>query len=119
VFVAGLVLFAAASLAGGLATSSSQQIGGALGLAVLTAVASSRTESAAGEVAPAVALGEGFQTALLVAAGIVVVAVVLNAVVSRGTRPAPAAKEPALSHGLATAACQPRTTVPAARAEAG
>jgi EmrB/QacA subfamily drug resistance transporter len=75
-------------LASGL-INTSQQIGGALGLAVLTAVATGRTESVAGEVAPAVALNEGFQAGLLVAAGLVVVAVVLNAVFARGTQPAP------------------------------
>jgi EmrB/QacA subfamily drug resistance transporter len=104
-------------LASGL-INTSQQIGGALGLAVLTAVASGRTESVAGEVAPAVALNEGFQLALLVAAGMVVVAFALTAIVGRGSRPAPATKEPALSQGLATAACQPRATVLVARGEA-
>jgi EmrB/QacA subfamily drug resistance transporter len=79
-------------LASGL-INTSQQIGGALGLAVLTAVASSRTEDVAGEVAPAVALNEGFQAGLLVAAGIVVLAVVLTAVVARGSRPQPAAND--------------------------
>jgi sugar phosphate permease len=76
-------------LASGL-INTTQQIGGALGLAVLTAVASGRTESVAGEVGPAIALNEGFQAALLVAAGIVVVAVALHALVAHGTRPAPA-----------------------------
>jgi EmrB/QacA subfamily drug resistance transporter len=76
-------------LASGL-INTTQQIGGALGLAVLTAVATGRTESVAGEFAPAVALNEGFQAGLLVAAGIVVVAVVLTAVFARGTEPAPA-----------------------------
>jgi hypothetical protein len=41
---------------------------------VLSAVATGRTESVSGEVSQAVALNEGFQAALLVAAGIVVVA---------------------------------------------
>jgi EmrB/QacA subfamily drug resistance transporter len=104
-------------LASGL-INTSQQIGGALGLAVLTAVASGRTDSVAGEVAPAVALNEGFQLALLVAAGIVVVAVAVTAIVGRGSRPAPATEEPALGHGLATAACQPRATVLVAREDA-
>jgi EmrB/QacA subfamily drug resistance transporter len=73
-------------LASGL-INTSQQIGGALGLAVLTAVATSRTEAVAGEVGPTVALNEGFQAALLVAAGVVVVAVVLAAVIGKGSRP--------------------------------
>jgi hypothetical protein len=70
--------------------NTSQQIGGAIGLAVLTAVASGRTDSVAGEVGPAVALNEGFELALLVAAGIVVVAVALTAIVGRGPRRTPA-----------------------------
>jgi hypothetical protein len=63
---------------------------GAIGFAVLTAVASGRTDSVVGEVGPAVALNEGFQLALLVAAGIVVVAVALTAIVDAdhvGPRP--------------------------------
>jgi EmrB/QacA subfamily drug resistance transporter len=74
-------------LASGL-INTTQQIGGALGLAVLTAVASGRTENVAGEVGPAVALNEGFQLALLVAAGLVAAAVILTALVARGSRPA-------------------------------
>jgi EmrB/QacA subfamily drug resistance transporter len=107
---------AESGLASGL-INTTQQIGGALGLAGLTAVATSRTEGVADEVAPAVALNEGFQAALLVAAAIVVAAVVLTALVARGSRPARAAGDPALNRGLATACCQPRTTVPAARRE--
>jgi hypothetical protein len=103
-------------LASGL-INTSQQIGGALGLAVLTAVATSRTESLAGEVAPAVALNEGFQAALLVAAAIVVAAVVLTAAFARGSQPAPT-EDPALNRGLAGACCQPRTAVPATQREA-
>jgi phosphoenolpyruvate synthase/pyruvate phosphate dikinase len=54
---------------------------------VLTAVATGRTENVAGELGPAVALNEGFQAGLPVAAGFVVVAVVVNAVFSRGSAP--------------------------------
>jgi EmrB/QacA subfamily drug resistance transporter len=53
-----------AGLASGL-INTSQQIGGALGLAVLSTIAASRTDElfAAGETNPAVALTEGFQSA--------------------------------------------------------
>jgi MFS family permease len=68
-------------------------IGGALGLAVLTAVATSRTEAVAGEVAPTVALDEGFQAGLLVAAVVVLVAVVLAALIGQGSRPSPGREE--------------------------
>jgi hypothetical protein len=74
---------------GALTVGDAQQVGGALGLAVLTAVAG-RTESVAGDAGPATALNEGFQAALLVAAGIVVVAVIVTAFFARGSRPAPA-----------------------------
>jgi EmrB/QacA subfamily drug resistance transporter len=87
-------------LASGL-INTTQQIGGALGLAVLTAVATSRTENLAEEAGPAVALNEGFQAALLVAAGIVAVAVALTALVARGSRPTPTADQPATSGAAA------------------
>jgi EmrB/QacA subfamily drug resistance transporter len=82
---------AESGLASGL-INTTQQIGGALGLAVLSAVATGRTDdAAAGGADPAFALNEGFQSGLLVAAGIVVLAVAANALVARGSRPAPAA----------------------------
>jgi hypothetical protein len=76
-------------LASGL-INTTQQIGGALGLAILSAVATGRTDSVAGDVGPATALNDGFQAALLVAAGIVVVAVMVTAGFARGSHPAPA-----------------------------
>jgi MFS family permease len=79
---------AESGLASGL-INTSQQIGGVLGLAVLTAVATGRTASVAGDLGPAIALNEGFQLALLVAAGLVAVAVILTALVAHGSRPNP------------------------------
>ena len=69
-----------AGLASGL-INTSQQVGGALGLAVLAAVASGSTDDAVvgGERNPAVALTEGFQDAFLVGAGLSILAAVLAA----------------------------------------
>jgi EmrB/QacA subfamily drug resistance transporter len=78
-----------AGLASGL-INTSQQVGGALGLAILSAIANSRTTNvfADGERNPAVALTEGFQTAFLVGAGFAALAAVLAAVLisSRDSR---------------------------------
>ena len=87
-------------LASGL-INTSQQIGGALGLAVLTAVATNRTDAVAGEVSPTVALNEGFQAGLLVAAGFVVVAVVLAALIGQGSRPSRGEEELGSAAGVA------------------
>jgi EmrB/QacA subfamily drug resistance transporter len=74
-------------LASGL-INTTQQIGGALGLAILTAVAGGRTRGLLVHgTDPTVALTEGFQSALLLAAGFVVVAIALVAVLAAGTAP--------------------------------
>jgi EmrB/QacA subfamily drug resistance transporter len=70
-----------AGLASGL-INTSQQVGGALGLAILATVANSTTTDAfeGGERNPAVALTAGFQDAFLAGAGLGALAVVLAAV---------------------------------------
>ena len=70
-----------AGLASGL-INTSQQVGGALGLALLATVATSRTDDvfASGERNPAIALTEGFQSAFLVGAGMALLGAVLAAV---------------------------------------
>jgi EmrB/QacA subfamily drug resistance transporter len=78
-----------AGLASGL-INTSQQVGGALGLAVLAAVANGRTDDvlASGERNPAIALTEGFQDAFLAGAGLALLAAVLATVLisSRDSR---------------------------------
>jgi len=78
-----------AGLASGL-INTAQQVGGALGLAVLAAVANGRTSDviASGVRNPAVALTEGFQDAFLVGAGFALLGALLAAVMisSRDSR---------------------------------
>ncbi len=61
--------------------NTSQQVGGALGLAVLAAVANGRTDGV--QASPPVALTEGFQAAFLVGAALAVVGAVLTVVLIR------------------------------------
>jgi EmrB/QacA subfamily drug resistance transporter len=78
-----------AGLASGL-INTSQQVGGALGLALLVAIANGRTTDvfASGERNPAVALTEGFQDAFLVGGGMALLAALLATVLisSRDSR---------------------------------
>jgi EmrB/QacA subfamily drug resistance transporter len=70
-----------AGLASGL-INTSQQVGGALGLAVLATIATGRTDDvlASGERNPAVALTQGFQDAFLAGAGLALLGALLAAV---------------------------------------
>jgi EmrB/QacA subfamily drug resistance transporter len=81
-----------AGLASGL-INTSQQVGGALGLAILAAVANASTDNASSNISHLVALNHGFRVAFLVGAGFALTGAVLAALLidSRDSREAVAA----------------------------
>ncbi|HEY1513966.1 MAG TPA: hypothetical protein VGF66_09455, partial [Gaiellaceae bacterium] len=79
-----------AGIASGL-VNTSRQIGGAIGIAATTAIASSSTSHfRSAQVGSAVALDHGYQTALYVLTGLLLVAAVVTAALLRTPAPAPA-----------------------------
>jgi EmrB/QacA subfamily drug resistance transporter len=91
-----------AGLASGL-LNTSQQVGGAIGVAAIAAIATARTTDvlAAGERLPAVALTEGFRTGYLVVAGVALLGAVLAAILI------PAGRTEQRAEGAAEAEPQP------------
>ncbi|MFC7589454.1 MFS transporter [Nonomuraea antimicrobica] len=90
--VIGLAMSGATPADSGLASgllNTTQQIGGAVGVAALATVASSHAQGAGsgGDIATAVALTEGYRLAFSVAAGLLVVAFLLAATVLSSPRP--------------------------------
>jgi len=77
-----------AGLASGL-VNTAQQMGGAVGLAVISAVAASYAASLTDDSGPQ-ALTSGYNLAMAVAAGLTLLASVIAATVIRASRPAPA-----------------------------
>jgi EmrB/QacA subfamily drug resistance transporter len=96
-----------AGLASGL-INTSQQVGGALGLAILSTIATGRTDDvvAAGQHNPAIALTEGFQDAFLVGSGFALLGALLAAVLisSRDSREHAAAARAGEAEPVAIAA---------------
>jgi EmrB/QacA subfamily drug resistance transporter len=87
-----------AGLASGL-INTTQQVGGALGLAILATVSGSRTKHLTGEVSDAVALTRGFTLAFWVAAGVAAISLVTTWFVLSGKELEAAEPEPAGAPG--------------------
>jgi TRAP-type uncharacterized transport system fused permease subunit len=81
-----------AGVAGGL-INMTQQVGGAIGLALITAVATSQTHGGAS----LTTVNDGFRSALVVAAAIAAAGIVVAAVALPGRGPRPLV-EPAVAH---------------------
>ncbi|MFD0275341.1 MFS transporter [Kitasatospora sp. NPDC127111] len=87
-----------AGLAGGL-VNTTRQVGGAIGLAVLTTLAGSVTTRAAAHQAPLEALTAGYRTAFAVSAAVLTATAGLALLLTRRTRPKGAAASPGRAPG--------------------
>jgi MFS family permease len=78
--------------------NTSFMMGGSVGLAVLASIAAYRTKTAASDLAPLVALNDGYQVAFLIGAAFALTAAVLAGLMLRSTRNGQQAKVDSAAH---------------------